>query len=116
MYKEDSIPEPGVDLFYSIYSWFSILVLHALLHIWMAGKCKQQNNLEATTMTSELADAGLSLAMRRALDSFSERDLSESASSFDGNEPRIFYELLSQTGSEMATVCHYLFCPFIHLR
>lgn len=104
MYQGDSIPEPSADLFYSIYSWFSILVLHALLHFWVAGKCKQQNNSEMTNMMKELADSGLSVAKQRALDSFSERDLTESASSFDGNEPPIFYELLSQTGSEMASV------------
>ena len=104
MYQGDQIPEPSGNVFYSIYSWFSILVMHALLHFWMAGKCKQQNDFEMTNMTNERAGTGFSAAKQKALDSFSERELHQSASSFDGNEPPIFYELLSQTGSEMTTV------------
>ncbi|GAX24306.1 hypothetical protein FisN_4Lh420 [Fistulifera solaris] len=101
MNQGDNLPEPSVDMFYSLYSWFSIFVLHALLHLWMAGKCKQQNQYEMTT--NEIADTGISMAKQKVFDSFSERDLHQSSSSLDGDEPSIFYELLAQTGSEMTT-------------
>ncbi len=104
MNRGDNIPEPSVDVFSSLYSWFSIFVLHALLHLWMAGKCKQQNQSELANTTNEIADTGISVAKHKVFNSFSERELHQSSSSFDGDEPSIFYELLAQTGSEMTTV------------
>jgi hypothetical protein len=97
---------------FSVYSWITVVLIalfQALVHYWLAGRRYMAEGKRRLISDSdnkdvkERSEGSARATNEEALQSLSVRE-GHCASSFDGDEPEIFFELLSQTGSEMARV------------
>jgi hypothetical protein len=96
---------------FSVYSWITVVLFQALVHYWLAGRRYIAEGQRILISDSDSKDGkerseGSARAAneQEVLQSLSAREEHSAVSSFDGDEPEIFFELLSQTGSEMARV------------
>ena len=102
-----------MDIVFSVFAWVSVVLFQAVVHYSFARKPKkklteqaaeeeEEEETEKATHDAETAKQKLNQMPQRAHLSFSVEE--DDANEMDGDEPQVFYELLSQTGSEMARV------------
>jgi hypothetical protein len=97
-------------------AWVAVIAVQAAVHFFIFGarrRCRDRDDLRLLTTDVPKDDASKLLsqsssdcAPRMIEHNFDEDEDDEEAedTSFDGDEPKLFFDLLDQTGSEMVKV------------
>ena len=111
-----------VNIAFSVSSVISVVVFQVIVHYWLSGRKyiaegKERAEVEALEQSCLLLESkdgddrshtSARSPREEVLHSLSQSHIEDiSSSSFDGAEPEIFFELLSQTGSEMTAVSNW---------
>lgn len=96
----------------SVLAWMSVILFQAVVHYHISGAHRrrgeeeavvpalnEENEMKQSFSSTEIADDPMPHMMPYAVGEEEDED-----ESLDGDEPRMFFELLEQTGSEMMRV------------
>lgn len=110
------LPYTMIEATLSYLAWFSVVLFQAIVHFWILDSRKRTDD-DCVPLTAVDNDTYESKSDPQQLERKTEDDpiprmvphtpLSEDEEedeSFDGDEPKVFFELLEQTGSEMMKV------------
>jgi hypothetical protein len=104
----------------SYLAWFSVVLFQAILHFWILDSRKRME--EEVSTQSAVVESNEANEIKNdppEIETSVDDEIphmvphtpvsedEDEDESFDGDEPKVFFELLEQTGSEMMKVCEY---------
>lgn len=96
----------------SIFAWMGVVIIQAIVHYSLVARKRQHEKEEAPLDIALLDEEEDGLSPRGSYgDSAPLEVLAVQRDSLDGDEPQIFFQLLTQTGSEMLHVSTTLAFP-----
>ena len=93
-----------MDIVFSIFAWVSVVLFQAVVHYAFGRKREQEEALTERPSSSDSSDSEEDDSVREQQILLSKSREEDGEEALDGDEPEEFFELLSQTGSEMASV------------